>query len=465
MATIKKREGKTGVSYLIRVSCGYDLSGKQVVRSMSWRPAPGMKPKQIEKELERQAVLFEEKCAAQGEGKGNIKFEALAHQWFKEYAETNNRPRTVARLHQLEGRTYAALGHIRVDKLTARHIQNFVNDLGKDGVSSKGSYATAKVDVKELLEAKKITQKDLSEQSGVSRSTVSSFCRGEGITMASAEKLSQALGCKTREMFVIRKGEGRLSVKSIQHYLNFVSSVLDYAFRFGMIPDNPCRRVILPAGKQKERECYTIEEAQAFLESLGAAPIKYRAFCILAIYGGLRRGELLGLEWNDVDFQNQVVKVRRTSQYLKERGTYTDDTKTKRSQRTLKLPVAVFDVLRKLRSEQLEMRLMMGAAWKDTGRLFVSEDGAPMHPNTPYQWLRKFCERTGQRFLGVHMFRHLNASLLINSGVDVKTVSASLGHSQVTTTLNIYAHSFSEAQAKASEAVADLLENRGEAAG
>lgn len=80
-----------------------------------------------------------------------------------------------------------------------------------------------------------------------------------------------------------------------------------------------------------------------------------------------------------------------------------------------------------------------------------------MHPNTPYHWLKRFCEETGQRFLGVHAFRHLNASLLINSGVDVKTVSTSLGHSQVTTTLNIYAHTFEEAQARASEAVANLL--------
>ena len=87
----------------------------------------------------------------------------------------------------------------------------------------------------------------------------------------------------------------------------------------------------------------------------------------------------------------------------------------------------------------------------------MGDTGEPIHPNTPYHWLRRFCEDTGQRFLGIHAFRHLNASLLINSGVDVKTVSASLGHSQVTTTLNIYAHTFEEAQARASEAVADLL--------
>lgn len=103
MATIKKREGKTGTSYLIRSSCGYDTSGRQVMRSMTWKPKPGMTEKQIEKELNRQAVLFDEKCSAQGVGNGNIKFQAFAEQWFKEYAEPNLRPRTVARLQTVGG--------------------------------------------------------------------------------------------------------------------------------------------------------------------------------------------------------------------------------------------------------------------------------------------------------------------------------------------------------------------------
>lgn len=78
MATIKRREGKNGASYLIRSSCGYDVTGKQIMRSMTWRPKPGMTEKQIEKELNRQAVLFDEKCSAQGIGGGNVKFETFS---------------------------------------------------------------------------------------------------------------------------------------------------------------------------------------------------------------------------------------------------------------------------------------------------------------------------------------------------------------------------------------------------
>ena len=177
----------------------------------------------------------------------------------------------------------------------------------------------------------------------------------------------------------------------------------------------------------------------------------------LAIYGGLRRGELLGLEWKDLDFTEHIIHSRRTSLYLADRGTYTDTTKTVQSTRTLKLPAAVFAVLRQLRAEQAEERLKMGDLWQGEDRLFTNLDGRPLFANTLYNWFQKFCKNTGQRFLGVHAFRHLNASLLIDAGADVTMVSKSLGHSQVSTTLNIYSHSFQGAQARASEAVADLL--------
>lgn len=451
MATIKKREGKTGVSYLIRVSSGYDVSGNQVVHSMTWRPEPGMKPKQIEKELQRQAVLFEEQCVGRG-ANSSIKFEAFARQWFQEYAEPNPRIRTVARLHQFEERTYTALGHIRLDKLTSRHIQSFINNLGENGISTRRAGARAK----EL--PRDIPQKELAKLAGVGPSTVSSAYRGERVSLDTAEKIAVALGKDMKKLFTVEAVKKSLSPKTIRNYHSFVSSVLGYAVRMGMIRDNPARNVILPPLDHSEKECYTLEEAQRFLDSLEKAPTKYQAFFVLAIYGGFRRGELLGLEWNDIDFKDHIISIRRTSLYTKETGIFTDTTKTARSQRTLKLPPAVFEILKRHRAAQAEERLKLGDVWHDSDRLFVNWDGQPMHPNTPYHWLRGFCKDTGQRFLGVHQFRHLNATLLITSGTDAKTVSAALGHSQTSTTLNIYTHTFQEAQARAGEAVAVALE-------
>ncbi len=383
MARIVKR----GKGYQIRVSDGYFAGGKQNMKTMTWTPKPNMTVKQIEKELDRQAILFEEKCHGLSQS-ANIKFETFAEQWFKEYAEPKLRIRTVDRYKQYKARTYAALGSLRMDKITTRHIQSFINNLQEPD---------------------------------------------------------------------IKDGGGVLSPKTVRGYLSFISTIFDYALKQDMLKDNPCQRVTLPALIKKEHDCYTLEEAQRFLDLLKNEHLIYQVFFTLAIFGGFRRGELMGLEWKDIDFDSGVINVQRTSQYTKEKGIFTDTTKTKKSQRSLKLPEDVITLLRQYKILQDQERLKCGDQWIKSDRLFVAWNGKPMNPNTPFSWLWRFCERTGMKKVNIHSFRHLNATLLITSGVDAKTVSASLGHSQVTTTLNIYTHTFAEAQAKASEAIANVL--------
>ena len=115
MANIQKR----GDTYRIRVSCGVDASGKQIFRSKTWKPTPGMTDRQREKEADRQAILFEEECKAGAYTlSGSIKFQTFAEQWFREAASKTNKPLSLKRLHSYEKRTYAALGHLRMDKIT-----------------------------------------------------------------------------------------------------------------------------------------------------------------------------------------------------------------------------------------------------------------------------------------------------------------------------------------------------------
>ena len=132
MANITKRNN----SYSIRVSCGYNASGKQIFQSMTWTPDKGMTPRQVEKELARQAVLFEEECKKGYQTKA-VKFETFCEEWFEEYAKINLRNTTYERLLQLRGRVYGAIGHLRMDKITPRQIQTFVNTLAKDGANER----------------------------------------------------------------------------------------------------------------------------------------------------------------------------------------------------------------------------------------------------------------------------------------------------------------------------------------
>ena len=380
MATIRKR----GDSYQIRVSVGYDIKGNHKEQAMTWKPPEGLTEKQIKKELNRQAVMFEEACM-HGFKSTAVKFEELAEEWFTEYAALNLRASTFEEMKKLRRRVYPALGHLRIDKITPRQIQAFLNSMAREG-------------------ANMITGKPLSP-------------------------------------------------KTIQHHLELISGVFSYAIKMELVSDNPCSKVTIPKGEVKEKQIYSQEEMAILLTRMEDEPLKYKAFFYLMAYSGFRRGEMLGLEWKDVDFTHNVISVHRTSNQTKERGIYTDTTKTKRSQRTLKISPYIMDMLKDLKTEQDADALKLGDYWIETDRLFTQDNGEAQHPNTTYEWLRRFCKRENLPFHGLHSFRHFAASSMISAGLDVTTVSGALGHTNSGTTLNVYSHMFQTAQARVSEAM------------
>ena len=344
--------------------------------------------------MQRQAILFEEDCK-RGQITAAVKFETFAEQWFEEYAKVNLRPTSYARMKQLTKRVYPAIGHKRLDKITARDIQKFITDMLTNG-------------------------RNLNNGKPLSR-------------------------------------------KTAVHHLSFISDVFSYAVRMGMLCDNPCRRVFVPKQEQEEKQIYTIEQVKILYENLKSEPMKYQVYLLLSIYSGYRRSEMLGLEWKDIDFEHDLIHVRRTSQYTSEKGIYTDTTKTRKSKRVSKMPASIMNLLRQFKADQNEEARRLGTKWEDYDRLFTKWNGAPMNPQTPFEWLKGYCERIGIPFRNIHSLRHLHASLLIFEGVDVVAVSEDMGHSVVGTTLNLYSHMFQEAKARNCDAISNALSFTNEA--
>ncbi len=455
MATIEKR----GDTYKITVSCGYDLNGKQIRRRMTWKPEDGMTARQIKKELDRQAVLFEEKCRNGQVLDGNMKFAEFAEKWFTDYAEKQLRPTTIAGYRWALKRTLPAIGHIRLDKLRPHHLMAFYDNLAESGIREDTLYRCS-VDFKAFLREQHTTAVQLAERAGVGIRTLYGLNKGNRVKAETARKIETALEL-SKPIFEPVDGDAALSSNTISHYHKMLSSMLSTAVKWQLIYDNPCLRVDPP--KVEHSEAHYLDEVQAahLLDLLDDEPIVYRTMITLLLHTGLRRGELCGLEWDDINFDLSLLDVQRTSLYLPEKGVFVDETKNSTSRRVLKLTPDAVQLLKRYRMWQNSERLRIGDQWAEEWeqhpRLFTTWDGKPLHPSTVTGWFHTFIERSDLPPISIHSLRHTNATLLIAAGTNVRTVSSHLGHAQTSTTMNIYSHSIKSAEAAAAEALQSVL--------
>lgn len=452
MPTITQR----GDTYKITVSCGYDLSGKQIRRHLTWKPEDGMTARQIKKELDRQAVLFEEKCRNGQVLDGNMKFAEFAEKWFAEYAEKQLRATTVARYRLLMPRINAAIGHIRLDKLQPHHLMSFYNNLGESGVREDTRYCSA-IDFKALLKKRGMTKRAFAEQAGVSVYVLDSVTRGANINAASAHKITTALQLPLDKVFQPAGEKDTLAVSTVLHHHRLISSMLSTAVKWQLIFSNPCSRVVLPKNKHKEAVYLDEEQAADLLAALDKESMQHQVIVKLLLFTGMRRGELCGLEWKDVDFERAVIFVRRSSLYLPGKGVFEDETKNETSERCMKVSADVVTMLKAWRTAQSKQRLRMGDQWQTSDRLFTAWDGAPIRPDVITAWFHKFVTKNGLPPIHIHSLRHTNATLLIAAGTSLTTVAARLGHANSTTTSKIYAHAIKSADQAAAEVLQDIL--------
>lgn len=250
MATVKKHISKTGkVTYYIRTYDGYDSKGKQIERSMTWVPSEGMTPKQIEKELKRQVVMFEESVKKGNFFDNNTRFGEYAEMWLENNRPPVLAPKTYERYKALLKNTNAAIGEIKLAKLQSQHLQMFYNNLREDGIKQTGTYAVAE-HLKSIMQEKKISRNKLAEISGVSPTTITAACRENGhISIESAEKIAAGLHMPVGKIFTIHKETGGLSAKTILHHHRLISTILAQAARDRLVPFNVADKSYMKAPK------------------------------------------------------------------------------------------------------------------------------------------------------------------------------------------------------------------------
>jgi len=453
MATIRKRNN----SYQITVSCGYDINSHQIRRTMTYTPEKGMTAKQIEKEVQRQAVLFEEQCAKGLVMDGRIKFADFAAEWFK-HKKNDLRPKTYERYKSMLPRINAAIGHMRIDRIQSQHLLSFYENLSEGGIRQDTKYKCT-LDLNKYLEENKLTKAEFSRITGVPTSSVTSVRQGNNCTLATAQGIAKGLNTPLSDVFIPVDISKPLSSKTVLHHHRLISSILSTAVEWGALFSNPCDRTKPPRVEKKEPKYLDEVQATTLLDLLETENIEYKTMVRLLLFTGLRRGELLGLEWSDVNFDTCTLSVCRTSLYLPDKGIFEDETKNATSNRIIKLSQSAMADLKTYKVWQLEQRLKVGDKWTGSDRIFTTDEGKPLHPDTLSSWFSKFIKSHSDKlpYITIHSLRHTNATLQIAGGVPLTTVAKRLGHADTVTTSNIYAHAIKSADEAAAETLENLL--------
>ena len=255
----------------------------------------------------------------------------------------------------------------------------------------------------------------------------------------------------------VSKRGGKLSTKTILEHHRLIHTVLEMAVKEGLIPFNPADRVTLPKVTKKEIECFQPEEVKAIRDALESEPLKWKMLTHMLLITGARRGEILGLKWDKVDFENSRIFIDNNILYTPDRGIYEDAPKTKQSVRFVSLPAETMQLLREYREWQLTEIFRFGSYYSRNNFVFSQDNGSPMHPDSVTDWLNKFSKRHDLPHVNPHKFRHTMASMLYFNGMDSVSISKRLGHAQVSTTANLYAHQIEEADRKNADILGSIF--------
>ena len=409
MPNIEARKNKNGkiISYRIKIYKGRDSNGKRLKPyTKTWKVPENWSDNKIQKELNRIATLYEEEC------KSGLVVDN--RQTFSQYAEyvinlkekNGIKHQTITLYKKLLERINIAIGHIKLTDIRPQHLNNFYEQLRNDINLTTG---------------------------------------------------------------------GKLSAKTIREYHALIGTILKQAEKEMLVTYNAASKASPPKNKRKPAQYLEIDEIKTIFNILEKGPLKWKVLIKLLAVTGARRGEILGLKWNKINFKENTIYIDNNLLYTQERGIYEESPKTESSIRYVTLPKETILLLKQYKKIYMEQKLSIGNKWigKDNF-IFTQENGLPMHPDSVTNYCRKLQNKYNIKIkeenkelpetkqkreikLSPHIFRHSQASILIFMKVDPVTVSKRLGHSQVSTTSDIYSHIMKKADEGAAETLSQVL--------
>lgn len=426
MANITERNG----SYRITVSAGYDIFGKKIRETTTFTPDPTLTPKKRQKAVEDFARDFEQKVLGgiSMDGRKIVLVDFVAR-WKEEWAMVKLQPRTVESYGLiLDQQILPKIGHLKLTELKPATLNRLFIDMTKDGARRDG------------------------KPGGYSRMTIKKAqdCLSSVLRVAVDWELIEK-NPMDKVRTVGESAADKIEFWTTQQAVTF----LDYIEQPFAVTAKGGKRTA-DTGKE-----YMVRD---YVRTTMEVPEQLRILFNLAIFAGLRKGELLALEWDDIDYDNDTVTVSKACT-LAGGQQLTKEPKTKNSKRTISIPHFLTQRIKALRHERLKYRISIGDYWQGAEWIFVQDNGRQMNYSTPYLSFHKIIDRYNADkapkdqlpAIPFHGLRHTSATLLIANKTDIRTVSARLGHAQASTTLNIYAHALEEVDRKAVSTLENAL--------
>ncbi|MDR1067687.1 MAG: tyrosine-type recombinase/integrase [Clostridiales Family XIII bacterium] len=419
---------------------------------MTWKKPKDMNARDACKQAQRIADDFEQKLKQGFEIDPSITFSAFTTKWQSEYAAKQHRHTTIVREEKLLERINSHLGTIRLYKITAGDIRNCLSEIAANRQDKK---CVCKTDLSKMLRSRNIKKATFVKEAQIAYSTFAKVLRGEAVSMNTIAKISRILNLEETKDYELVSGGGKYSGKTILHYYRLISKILTDAVRWEYILNNPCLRVEPPKVRKKRVDYLDDKQTKQFVSALKNAKDPYRTAVLLLLHLGCRRGELLGLQWDDIDLTDNTVDISKALLYTPERGVYMDETKTDESIRRLAIHPTVSCALKEYKAWQGEQRELAGDQWQDTNFVFTKWNGTPVRPDTFTSWVRRFVEKNNLPKITPKGLRHTSATLLIMNGLNVRSLANRLGHAKTSTTTDIYSHALKSMD----EIAANILEN------
>ena len=246
----------------------------------------------------------------------------------------------------------------------------------------------------------------------------------------------------------------RVGVRTVQYVHATIRKALNDAVRWGLLVRNPALHAAAPRPRRAELATWTAGELRWFLACVRDDRL-YAAWQLAALTG-MRRGEVLGLRWSDLDLDAGWLSVRQTLVVVDNQPRISEP-KTARGRRRIALDPETVAALRTHHAAQAAERLAAGPAWANSGLVFTRRDGAPLHPEYVRRQFDRHISRAGLPRIRFHDLRHTHATLALQAGVHPKVVSERLGHTTVAMTLDVYSHAIPALQQDAAVTVAGLV--------